>query len=74
MMRKQIDWKKFSKMLHSTRLDADLGQRELARELEIPSATMSRAENGKGLDADTYVTLCLWLDKPCDHFLVRKLT
>lgn len=43
--------------------------RELARELDISAATLSRVERGREPDLATFALLCWWLDKNPGRYL-----
>lgn len=45
------------------------GIREVAQEIGISSATLSRIVNGKLPDINTFAKLCQWLDVPADEML-----
>jgi transcriptional regulator with XRE-family HTH domain len=54
-------------MLKSKR--ADKGLRATANEIGgISIATLSRLEQGKVPDVDTFMRICKWLDVPTDYF------
>ncbi|MDR2239630.1 MAG: helix-turn-helix domain-containing protein [Zoogloeaceae bacterium] len=48
---------------------ADLGVREAARQVGISPATLSRVENGKIPDLDTFGKICRWLGEDPALFL-----
>ena len=45
------------------------GVRHAAKEIGISAATLSRIENGKQPDLDTFAKLCRWLDVSPSEFL-----
>ena len=45
------------------------GVRHAAKEIGISAATLSRIENGKQPDLDTFAKLCRWLDISSSEFL-----
>ena len=45
------------------------GVRQAAREIGISAATLSRIENGRQPDLDTFSKLCRWLDMSPSEFL-----
>ena len=45
------------------------GVRQAAKEIGIPSATLSRIENGQVPDLETFAKICSWLgDEPSTYF------
>ena len=51
------------------------GLRETAEEIgNISAATLSRVEQGKLPDVETFLLICTWLKKPADTFIVGKKT
>ena len=57
-------------MLKSKR--ADKGLRAIAEEIgDISAATLSRIEQGKIPDVDTFIRICDWLNVPTDTFIVN---
>lgn len=49
----------------------DKGLRIIAKEIgSVSSATLSRVEQGKVPDVDTFILLCKWLDVPTDTFIL----
>ncbi|MEO6301908.1 MAG: helix-turn-helix transcriptional regulator [Bacteroidia bacterium] len=49
------------------------GLREISKETGgISPATLSRIEQGKIPDVDTFIKLCGWLETPTDTFIVDK--
>lgn len=49
------------KLLRLWRAVENIGLREAAKELGISPATLSRIENGKSVDAATFLKLIYWL-------------
>lgn len=50
-----------------------IGLRTIAEEIEgVSVATLSRIEQGKIPDVDTFIKLCRWLGVPTDTFVVRQ--
>jgi transcriptional regulator with XRE-family HTH domain len=45
-----------------------IGLREFAKQIGISSATLSRIENGKTPDLETYFKLCFWMKKSTNEF------
>lgn len=49
------------------------GLRAVAEEMgDVSVATLSRIEQGKVPDVDTFIKICKWLDVPTDTFVVRS--
>jgi transcriptional regulator with XRE-family HTH domain len=58
-------------MLKSKR--GDKGLRSLAEEIgNVSAATLSRIEQGKLPDVDTFIKLCKWLNVPSDSFITNE--
>lgn len=70
----RFKWKAFGRDLRECRHAADLGLRELARELKIHHATWCRAENGKPLTVPIFLFLCDWLGVDPQIYAVRRAT
>ena len=52
---------------------ADKGLRAVAEEIgDVSAATLSRIEQGKIPDVDTFIRICKWLNVPTDTFIVSK--
>jgi transcriptional regulator with XRE-family HTH domain len=50
---------------------ADRGLRTVAKEIgNVSAATLSRVEQGKIPDVDTFIRICKWLNVPSDTFIV----
>ncbi|MBZ0317914.1 MAG: helix-turn-helix domain-containing protein [Anaerolineae bacterium] len=48
------------------------GLREVADEIGgVSASTLSRIEQGKVPDLDTFVRICRWLDIPMDRFIIK---
>lgn len=53
----------------------DKGLRTLAQEIGgVSAATLSRIEQGKLPDVDTFIKICKWLGVPSDSFITGKST
>jgi transcriptional regulator with XRE-family HTH domain len=66
-MASYLDMDKLSAMVRTKR--GTRGLRETAQEVGAVSAsTLSRVENGKAPDMDTFLLLCDWLDVPPTEF------
>src|SRR5258708_24774285 len=49
------------------------GLRAVADEIgNVSASTLSRIEQGKVPDLDTFVRICRWLDVPPDRFIIRS--
>lgn len=49
------------------------GLREIATEIgEVSPATLSRIEQGKIPDVDTFIKLCKWLETSTDTFIINQ--
>lgn len=60
-------------MLKSTR--DKKGLRTVANEIgDVSFATLSRIEQGKIPDVDTFIKICNWLNVPTDTFIINDLT
>jgi len=51
---------------------AGRGVREVAREIGISHATLSRVENGNQPDLDTFQKICAWLKVDPNEFLGKR--
>jgi transcriptional regulator with XRE-family HTH domain len=50
---------------------ADKGLRTVAKEIgNVSAATLSRVEQGKIPDVDTFIRICKWLNVPSDTFII----
>jgi transcriptional regulator with XRE-family HTH domain len=47
----------------------DMGLRKAAKEIQISSATLSRIEQEKLPDVETFIKICNWLEVPTDTFI-----
>lgn len=66
---KQYDGKKLSKELRTIRfVELGLGVREVAKEIGLSPATISRLENKKTPDVNTLFVISKWLNKPMEYF------
>lgn len=50
----------------------NLSLRDLAKQTEISSATLSRLENANLPDVTTFIRICDWLGKPMDIYVTSK--
>ena len=51
-------------LLKRYRMWREITVRELAKEIGVPIATLSRVENGKRCDSGTLLLLLLWMHQP----------
>lgn len=65
-------WGEFGKDLRGTREDMFMSLREASKKLKIDKATWSRAENGKPIEAPTFVFLCAWMSNDPSIYLYRQ--
>jgi transcriptional regulator with XRE-family HTH domain len=65
-MPKKIDTGKLSNMIKSKR-DAK-GLREVSKEIGVSAPTLSRIEQGKIPDVQTFMRICEWLGVSADEF------
>ncbi|MEQ8477102.1 helix-turn-helix transcriptional regulator [Fulvivirga sp.] len=65
-MASKINSDKLSSMIKSKR--GKQGLRATAKEINISAPTLSRIEQGKLPDIDTYVKICEWLNVSTDYF------
>lgn len=66
-MSQALDTQLFAGMVKSKR--GEKGLRTVAQEIGgISSATLSRIEQGKVPDVDTFIKVCRWLEVPTDYF------
>ena len=72
--RARIAWKAFGKDLRACREAYDLGLREYATQFGIDKATLSRAENGRPINAALFVWLAGWMGKDPQEYLAPLYT
>lgn len=72
MAKRNFRWKEFGADLRWCRQSADLGLREIARELRVHHATWCRAENGKPLTVPVFLFLCDWMGMNPQHYALRR--
>ncbi len=66
-MASEIDIRELATMIKNKR--GRRGLREVAKEIgDVSASTLSRIEQGKIPDLDTFIKLCKWLDVSADHF------
>lgn len=70
-MASEIDIRELAKMIKGKR--GRRGLREVAKEIgEVSASTLSRVEQGKIPDLDTFIKLCKWLEVSADYFTKDK--
>lgn len=70
-MANEIDIGKLARMIRAKR--GTRGLRAIAKEIGgVSASTLSRVEQGKVPDLDTYIRLCKWLDVSADDFTLNK--
>ena len=57
--------KMFSQMAEEKRR---IGTREFAKQIGVSASTLSRIENGKIPDLETFFKLCFWMKKSSNQF------
>jgi transcriptional regulator with XRE-family HTH domain len=68
-MKNELDIDRLARMVKAKR--AGQGLRETARQIgDISPSTLSRVENGKTPDVETFLRVCDWLGVPAGEFLV----
>lgn len=50
-----------------------IGLRKTAKEIDISTATLSRIEQEKLPDVETFIKICKWLEVPTDTFIVSPI-
>jgi len=48
-----------------------IGVREFAKKIGVSASTISRVENGKLPDVETFYKICWWMNKSTDEFFKR---
>ncbi len=70
-MASEIDITELSRMIRAKR--GNKGLRVVAREIgEVSASTLSRIEQGKVPDLDTFIRICSWLGVSVEHFTIKK--
>jgi transcriptional regulator with XRE-family HTH domain len=70
-MQSTLNTELLSGMLKSKR--ADKGLRAISEEIGgVSAATLSRIEQGKIPDVDTFIRICKWLDVSTDTFIIKE--
>ena len=73
-MSSEIDIQELARMIRTKR--GKRGLRAVAQAItqevgEVSASTLSRVEQGKIPDLDTFIKLCKWLDVSADHFTIE---
>jgi transcriptional regulator with XRE-family HTH domain len=56
------------------RIFKNLSLRDAANQIGVSYATLSRVENKKIPDIETFAKICVWLDKPVqDYFRIKEI-
>ena len=72
-MKVMYNAKEFSKALKTKRIiDLNIDLRAAAKRTKISISTLSRIENGKMPDLNTFANLCEWMGKDMNEFIVIK--
>ena len=67
----KFDTDKFSKAIRAKRtIFNDLTMKHVAKKTKVSPATLSRLENGKLPDVETYAKVCKWLDEKMERFFI----
>lgn len=70
-MANEIDIGELARMIRAKR--GTRGLRAIANEIgDVSASTLSRIEQGKVPDLDTFIRLCKWLGVSADHFTVTR--
>lgn len=68
-MKSTLNTELLASMLKNKR--SDKGLRAIADEIgDVSAATLSRIEQGKIPDVDTFIKICSWLEVPSDSFII----
>ncbi len=60
--------KMFSEMANQKRR---IGVREFSKQANVSPATLSRIENGKMPDLETYFRICFWMKRSANEFYIQ---
>lgn len=72
-MRYYFDTKGFSTRIKTKRvIEMNVDLRTLSKKTKVSPATMSRLENGKMPEMETFLKMCHWLDALPREFIVSK--
>lgn len=70
-MSKELNTELLASMIKSRR--GDKGLRVVAQEIgDISAPTLSRIEQGKLPDVDTFIKVCKWLDETPETFIIKE--
>lgn len=70
-MSKELNTHLLATMIKKKR--GDQGLRAVAEEIDVSAPTLSRIEQGKVPDVDTFLKLCRWLGEPPETFAVEAM-
>lgn len=66
-----IDWKKLAEDIRVQRARRKIGLRDVASEMMLSPATVSRIENGKTMTAEGFILACRWLEvEPTEYSMI----
>ncbi len=71
MARKVLQLEALVAALDSERQAKDISWRQLAAEAGVSASTLTRMQQGKSPDVDTFSALTTWLDIPAERFYVE---
>lgn len=67
----RINWKGLSEDLRAKRAEERIEQKDAARQMGIAASSLSRLERGKTCSADTYMSVCSWLEvDPTEYSMI----
>jgi len=67
-MQSTLNTELFASLVKSKR--GKKGLRDAAVEIDVSAATLSRVEQGKLPDVETFIRICKWLEVPTDTFII----
>src|SRR5438552_3187539 len=68
-MQNQLDLKTLVAAINSERQARGWSWRQVANDAEVSPSTLTRMQQGKLPDVNTFATLIKWLNQPADNFL-----
>lgn len=67
----RIDWARLAKDLRMKRAEGRIEQKAAANQMSIAASSLSRLERGKTCSADTYMSVCSWLNvDPTEYSMI----
>ena len=66
----EIELNELSRMIRTKR--GPLGLRKVAKDAGVSASTLSRVEQGKVPDLDSFIRICNWLEVSTDYFTKNK--